>query len=63
MNIKWRFEDGCQANIYLFKVNSKDTRKRCEIPSKLAQKNHQNDVIDIILVFLLLNFEHNLLFF
>ena len=46
MNIKWRFEDGCHANIYLFKVNSKNTRKRCEIHSKLAQKNHQNDVIE-----------------
>ena len=30
------------ANIYLFKVNNRNTRKRCEICSKLTIK-HQND--------------------
>ena len=34
------------ANIYLFKLNNKNTRKRCGICSKLTIK-HQNDVIDI----------------
>ena len=38
------------ANIYLFKVNSRNTRKRCEICSNLTKK-HQNNVIDVVLVF------------
>ena len=38
------------ANIYLFEVNNRNTRKRCETCSKLTK----NDVIDVILVFLLL---------
>ena len=29
---------GCQLDIYLFKVNNKNTRKRCEICSKLTIK-------------------------
>ena len=37
------------ANIYLFKVTNKNTRKRCEIYSKLTIKTPVN-VIDIILV-------------
>ena len=41
------------ANIYLFKVNISNTRKRCEIRSKLTKK-HQNGVTDVVLVFLLL---------
>ena len=39
------------ANIYLFKVNSTNTRKKCEICSKVTKK-HQNDVNDVVLVFL-----------
>ena len=42
-----------QANIYLFKVNNKNTIKRCEICSKLAIKT-PGDITDIVLVFLLL---------
>ena len=38
------------ANIFLFKVTKRNTRKRCEICSKLAIK-HQNDVMDVVLVF------------
>ena len=34
---KWWNEN--QANIYLFKVNNRNTRKRCEICSKLTIKN------------------------
>ena len=33
------------ANIYLFKVNNRNTRKGCEICSKLTK--HQNDVNDV----------------
>ena len=33
------------ANIYLLKVNNRNTGKRCEIRSKLTIK-YQNDVID-----------------
>ena len=33
------------ANIYLFKINNRNTRKRCEIiSSKLTIKKHQRDV-------------------
>ena len=39
------------ANTYLFKVNNRNTTKRCEISSKLTINV---DVIDVILVFLLL---------
>ena len=47
------------ANIYLLKVSNRNTRKRCEICSKLTNKN----VIDVVLVFLLLtlNIFHNFL--
>ena len=41
------------ANIYLFKVNRRNTRKRGEISSKLIIKN-QSDVIGVVLMFLLL---------
>ena len=34
------------ANIYLFKVDNRNTRKRCEICSKLTTR-HQKDVIDV----------------
>ena len=37
------------ANIYLFKVNNRNTRKRCEISSKLTTKTHQCFIV---------NFEH-----
>ena len=45
------------ANMNLLKVNNRNTIKRCEICSKLTtttKKTHQNDVIDLVLVFLLL---------
>ena len=42
-----------QTEIYLFKVNIRNTRKRFEICSKLTKK-YQNDVNNVILVFLLL---------
>ena len=41
------------ANICLFKVRNKNNRKKCGICSKLTKK-HQNDVNDVVLVFLLL---------
>ena len=40
------------ANIYLLKVNNKNTRKKCEICSDLTIKT-SDDVIDVILVLLL----------
>ena len=45
------------ANIYLFKFNNRNIRKRCEIYSKLTIK-HQNNVNDIALVFLLLTLKY-----
>ena len=41
------------ANIYLFKVNNRKTRKRCEICSKLTMKIPERRP-DVVLVFLLL---------
>ena len=41
------------VSIYLLKVNNRNTTKGCETCSKLTQKR-QNDVNDIVLVFLLL---------
>ena len=49
----WYFIKLFPANLYLFKVKNKNTRKRCEICLKLTIK-HQNDVIDVNLAFLLL---------
>ena len=46
------------ANIYFFKVNNRNTWKRCNICSKLSIKTRQydnkSDVNDVFLVFLLL---------
>ena len=39
------------ANVYLFKMNNKNTRRRYEISQ---QGKHQKDVIDVVLLFLLL---------
>ena len=44
------------ANIYFFKVNSENTRKRCEICSKLSIKP-QDDVVSLLLT---LNIFHTL---
>ena len=41
------------ANIYLFKVNNRNARKRCEIYSKL-------DVNDVVEMFLLLTLKNNI---
>ena len=41
------------ASIYLLKVNKRNTRRRCENNQSLRQK-HQNDVSDVVLIFLLL---------
>ena len=45
------------VNIYLLKVNDRDTRKKCEICSKLTIKTveqRQTTSVDVVLVFLLL---------
>ena len=42
------------AKIYLFEVTNKNTRERYQIYSELTIKTHQNDVIEVIVVFLLL---------
>ena len=44
------------ANIYFLKVSNQNTRKKCEICSKLTKRKHKKDVIDVVLVFLLLTF-------
>ena len=49
----WANSNISPANIYLFKFNNKDTSKRSEICSELTIK-HQNDVVDVVLVILLL---------
>ena len=53
------------ANIYFFKVSNKNTSKRCKILSKLTIKSPErrrltsfNGVIDVVLVFFIVNFEH-----
>ena len=65
-NLKWnlksvKFQLKClfwaesylTADVFLFKVNNRNIRKRCEIYSKLTIK-HKNDVTGVLLVFLLL---------
>ena len=49
----FKFRITYPVNIYLFKVNNRNTREKCEICSKLTKK-HQTDVIDAVLVFFLL---------
>ena len=52
----WKFEHQkwrSPANMYLFKVNNRNTRTRCEICSKLTW-HHQNDVKDLVVESLLL---------
>ena len=46
-------EKNSPANIYLFKVSKRNTRKRGEVSSKLTRK-HRNEIIGVVLVFLLL---------
>ena len=41
------------TNIYLFKVNNRNTEKGVKYVQS-QQKRHQNDVIDVVPVFLLL---------
>ena len=55
-NVEWFAEGNCQLNscyfparIYLFKVNNRNTRTRCQICSKLTIK-HQNDATGVVLV-------------
>ena len=43
----------CPANVYLFKVNNRTTRKRCEIYFKVNNKNTRT-TSDVAMVFLLL---------
>ena len=45
----WNYQQG-KVSLYLFKINNKSIRKRCEICSMLLIK-YQNDVIDVVLVF------------
>ena len=35
-------------NIYLFKVNNRNTEKRCKICSKLTKKGNRNDIVSIV---------------
>ena len=44
-----------RANIYLFKVNNKNNRKRCEICSKLTMKTSER----LVFLLLTLNVFHN----
>ena len=37
----------------MFKVNNRNTRRRCEMCSKLTIKKHQNDITDVVMVYLL----------
>ena len=57
---KWNYS----AGIYLFKVDNENTRTVCEIYTKLTIRL-QNEVIDIVLVFLLLTLNrfHTLLWY
>ena len=49
----WHPSNYCPASKYMLSFNNRNTRNRFEICSKLTIK-HQNDVNDIVLVFLLL---------
>ena len=44
----------CSTSNYMFKVNNRNTRTRCELCSKLTIKTPQNDAIGVVLVSLLL---------
>ena len=50
--------ESCSKNIYLFKVNNKNTRKRCEVCSNLKimtpNRRHQNVINGLVLMPLLL---------
>ena len=49
------------VSIYMFKVNNRNTRTRCEICSKLTIKTPERNsehISHLVLVFLQLNFEH-----
>ena len=45
----------CSVGYYLFKVNNRNAKVICKIPSKVTKKTLQNDVNDEVLVSLLLN--------
>ena len=45
----------CPTNIYLFIVNNRDTRKRCEICSKLTIKTPERRQYGVVFI---VNFEH-----
>ena len=47
----------CPANIYLFKVNNRNTRKTCEMCSKLTMKTPERRRWRLSGVFIV-NFEH-----
>ena len=55
------FTKSYPANIYMFKVNNRNTKKKCGICSELTiktpEQHHyvQNNITDIVLVSLLLN--------
>ena len=49
----WHASNYCPASKYMLRFSNRNTRNRFEICSKLTIK-HQNDVNDIVLVFLLL---------
>ena len=53
---RYIFSASNPANIYMFKVSNRNTGKNWEICSKLTIKipERQNDVNDVVLVFLLL---------
>ena len=48
----WQSRTSLPVNIYLFKVNNRNIRKRCEICSKLTikttERRHWHNVIDIV---------------
>ena len=48
----WGKQKCYPSSNYLFKINSRNTRKRCEICPMITKKKHQNGVIDVI------NFQH-----
>ena len=56
------FVDRIPVNIYLFRVNNGNTRKRCKICSKLTMKNlvlivKFEHILPLFLVFLFFDFE------
>ena len=60
--LPWFFDCANSASVFLLKVNNRNTKRKCEICSKLTIKTPEGRVLGVVLVSLLLtlNIFHNL---